>query len=151
MKILQKNEGALLNAQVLNLLKQKGADNLDVLQTGERPTSEKEVFQYLAKYCPAELDTQNLVELIQMLKAYELQKKEVIQLLNYVLGQEVEVYLKVEDCETRLGEEKITELFNLLTEKLKANPLDEEEAAQDVEMEQATDGNEEQQDVEMKS
>eukprot|EP01025_Chloroclados_australasicus_P028194 TRINITY_DN2797_c0_g1_i1.p8 TRINITY_DN2797_c0_g1~~TRINITY_DN2797_c0_g1_i1.p8 ORF type:complete len:153 (-),score=37.35 TRINITY_DN2797_c0_g1_i1:438-896(-) len=118
MKILKENEGNLLNIEVLALLQQKGADNLDVLQTGERPTSEKDVYQYLCKHSPADLEENELKDLIKEIKELGLHKKEAVELLNFVPSAEVEVYLKVTDCETRLGEEKINVLFNLLKEKL---------------------------------
>eukprot|EP01023_Acetabularia_acetabulum_P014764 TRINITY_DN17193_c1_g1_i1.p1 TRINITY_DN17193_c1_g1~~TRINITY_DN17193_c1_g1_i1.p1 ORF type:complete len:141 (+),score=38.49 TRINITY_DN17193_c1_g1_i1:189-611(+) len=133
MKILCENEGGLLNAEVLNILKEKGADSLDVLQTGERPTSEKDIYQYLCKYCPAELNPEQQVKLIKEMKGYGLQQKEVVQLLNFVPTQEVEMYLKVEDCESRLGEDKITEVFTKLKDSLLVDEKNVEETEESVE------------------
>mmetsp|Transcript_27410 Transcript_27410/g.59962 ORF Transcript_27410/g.59962 Transcript_27410/m.59962 type:complete len:125 (+) Transcript_27410:168-542(+) len=114
MKILEQNSGLLSNFEVCQVLNQRGCEGL----VQKALASEKMVYQYLKQRTHTSLSEKQLQDFIQAVQPYQLTRVEVLQLLNLVPATAVEVHLVVEECEERLGEDKVEELLQLVSKHI---------------------------------
>lgn len=116
MKILQQCVGLVSNSEVLQILKQRGADGGAANATAL--ASEKILYQYLVSHSCGHKTGTELAAFIKELQPYKLTRAEVLQVMNLVPSTEVELYLIVEECEERLGADQVQELLQLVDKYL---------------------------------
>eukprot|EP00887_Chlorella_sp_A99_P005685 scaffold1.g5685.t1 len=110
---LEENGGLLSNNEVLAVLKAREADKHP--SVSKALPSEIKVYSALQQASGPPRSREELQAFIKAVEPFDLTKAEVLQLLNHRPTSEVEIYLCVEQCEERLGEEKVGELLELET------------------------------------
>ncbi|EXB51154.1 DNA-directed RNA polymerase III subunit RPC9 [Morus notabilis] len=123
MKILEANAGALANFEVLNFLKSKGASKDPTRVLADVAPSEYKVYDYLVETAACDQTKENVNEFLEKCKKYDLAKAEVLNIINIRASTAVEIYLIVEDCEKRLGDD-VDELVKTVAEVLPPAPTE---------------------------
>lgn len=111
MKILDNCVGLLTNREVLQVLKDKAADRSD--STTAHP-SERKVYEYLKNSitCPP-VGAASLDEFQKAAEAMKLKGTEILQLINLEPRAPIDVFVAVDQCEERLGEERVQGIMEL--------------------------------------
>eukprot|EP00199_Chlamydomonas_sp_CCMP681_P004805 CAMPEP_0119106998 /NCGR_PEP_ID=MMETSP1180-20130426/7891_1 /TAXON_ID=3052 ORGANISM="Chlamydomonas cf sp, Strain CCMP681" /NCGR_SAMPLE_ID=MMETSP1180 /ASSEMBLY_ACC=CAM_ASM_000741 /LENGTH=111 /DNA_ID=CAMNT_0007092419 /DNA_START=73 /DNA_END=408 /DNA_ORIENTATION=- len=106
----------ITNSEVLQVLKDRGAD----LQLGGRAVgSEKLAHAYLENNSAGIRHAAALREFIDMLKPFNLTRTEALSIINTCPTSMVEVFLLVDRCDTRLTEEQMEAILDLVAMHLK--------------------------------
>ncbi|KAK4478123.1 hypothetical protein RD792_017402, partial [Penstemon davidsonii] len=112
------NAGALTNFEVLDLLRSRGAGRDPTRVIASVSPSEFKVYDYLEQ-TPASKQTREIVhEFVEECKTYDLAKAEILNVINIRPASGVEVFTIIEECESRLDEEKTEELVQTIARVL---------------------------------
>lgn len=122
MKILESNAGALTNFEVLNFLRSRGAGKDPTRLIASVAPSEYKVYDYLDRTAACNQTREIINECIEKCRKYDLAKAEMLNIINIRPLAESELDPIIEHCESRLGEESVSELLAVVTEVLPPAP-----------------------------
>ncbi|XP_073133641.1 uncharacterized protein [Henckelia pumila] len=121
MKIIKSSAGALTNFEVLDLLRSRGAGKDPTRVIASVAPSEFKVFDYLEQTAACNQTRDTINKLVDECKKYDLAKAEVLNIANIRPSSAVEVYMMIEECDTRI-EDRIDELVETILQVLPPNP-----------------------------
>lgn len=132
MKILQKNAGALTNAEVLDFLRSRGASTDRTRVFAPVAPSEFQVHDYLVQTAACNQTRENINHFLTRCETYDLAKAEKLNIINIRPSSLVEMDPLIEECENRMSSEAVEELVNLTVEVLPPPPGKPEENAEET-------------------
>ncbi|KAJ7979987.1 DNA-directed RNA polymerase III subunit rpc9-like [Quillaja saponaria] len=124
MKILEANAGPLTNFEVLEFLRSKGAAKDPTRVLAKVAPSEYKVYDYLVGSAACNQTKESINEFVEKCKPYKLAKAEVLNIINIRPASQVGIYPFIEACETRLNEDEVAELADLVDKILPAPPVE---------------------------
>ncbi|GAB4833541.1 hypothetical protein Ancab_031784 [Ancistrocladus abbreviatus] len=145
MKIKNASAGVLTNFEVLDLLRSRGASKDPTRVMASLAPSEFKVFDYLVETAACNQSKENISELLEKCKTYDLAKAEIVNIINIRPTSAVELDPMIEQSETRLGE-RLEDLAELVTQVLppppnQSNPEDGAEEDNSTEADDQATGN----------
>ncbi|XP_065860061.1 uncharacterized protein [Euphorbia lathyris] len=130
MKIKNPNAGALTNFEVLDFLKSRGAGNDISRVMAPVAPSEYKVYDYLVGTPAFRQTREQINEFMLKCKKYSLAKAEILSIINLTPYELTGIDPIVEQLETRLGEDHMNELLELVTDIFPPPPAAEDEEAE---------------------
>ncbi|CAD7696521.1 unnamed protein product [Ostreobium quekettii] len=97
------------------VLHERGAGDAKV---GKARDSEIEVFKYLSTHSAGLRSREQIQNICEALKPFDLTQPEILQLVNLRPTNIVEIHLIVQECEARLDEARIEELLLIVKQHL---------------------------------
>ncbi|GJU53977.1 DNA-directed RNA polymerase III subunit RPC9-like protein [Tanacetum coccineum] len=125
MKILQENAGPLTNFEVLDFLKSRGAAKDPTKVLAPIAPSEFKVYDYLVQSVAKSQTRESIAKFVTECKPYKLTKSEIATIINIRPSSGVEIDPLIENLDSRLGEEGVEELVQLVVEVFPPSPDDE--------------------------
>ncbi|MED6121516.1 hypothetical protein PIB30_030944 [Stylosanthes scabra] len=114
MKILEANNGALTNFEVLDFLRAKGASRDPTRVLAKVAQSEYKVYDYLVDTAACDQTRESINEFLKSVKSYDLAKAEILNLINMRPANIVEIFPIIESCDTRFSDEELTEIVEIV-------------------------------------
>ncbi|KAJ1670166.1 hypothetical protein EV182_008382, partial [Spiromyces aspiralis] len=143
MDVLSPNEALLSNYEVLRLVEeeqkrqaeqQKKFSNIKYAEN--TLTIEYETVKYLQGTPASSQTPEQIINLLEKLKKYNLTKAEKLQILNHRPRHIVELYILIEECSDRFKDEDLDGMLNIIYESLPRDDEDNEnEFADQMEVE----------------
>ncbi|KAI9256937.1 HRDC-like protein [Sporodiniella umbellata] len=137
MQIKNVRSALITNYEVLQLLEEKQTLQKEIQKedsTVEYPenlrTVQFELTEFLKQTPVSTQQPEQIKACMEALSAYDLTKAEKLQLINLRPKSAVEIYLIIEECEERFGEEDLESLLNSILETL---PRDDDEVMEEEE------------------
>jgi len=136
MKVLEPCEAMLSNYEVLahvQSVKQRYKDEINergpaaAMKSGNFETVMKELLDYLTT-TPATSETEETtLQLVEQLAKFQLEKIEVLMVLNHLPKNETELDVLVEELESRLSDDKVAQALEIINQVSGYIPADEEQ------------------------
>ncbi|KAL1365361.1 hypothetical protein HN51_013397 [Arachis hypogaea] len=124
MKILEANNGALTNFEVLDFLRAKGASKDPTRVLAKVAQSEYKVYDYLIDTAARDQTRESINEFLESVKSHDLAKAEILNIINIRPTNIVEIFPIIECCDTRFSDEELTEIVELVKRTLPPPPED---------------------------
>lgn len=116
MKVLEAQVGLISDPEVLQILHERGSHLGTV---GTSTPAEQKTYSYLSKQFPTIPTRQQIEAYCDAAKVFNLDRTTVLQLINLAPTSLVELFLVVEDCETRLDETQQQQLLDMTKQHLR--------------------------------
>ncbi|XP_051218927.1 uncharacterized protein [Lolium perenne] len=137
MKIEKANAGHLTNFEVLDFLRTRGAKTDPMGCLGAVAASECKVYEFLLKTPACNQTKESVSEFAKRCEGFKLTQAEKLNIINWRPSSVPDVYSMVEECAKRFcrdeqgvpcdGEQRATELLNLVNEVLPPAPTEPED------------------------
>ncbi|KAL1327339.1 hypothetical protein HN51_037399 [Arachis hypogaea] len=124
MKILEANNGALTNFEVLDFLRAKGASKDPTRVLAKVAQSEYKVYDYLIDTAARDQTRESINEFLESVKSHDLAKAEILNIINIRPTNIVEIFPIIECCDTRFSDEELTEIVEIVKRTLPPPPED---------------------------
>ncbi|XP_057752564.1 uncharacterized protein LOC130970483 [Arachis stenosperma] len=124
MKILEANNGALTNFEVLDFLRAKGASKDPTRVLAKVAQSEYKVYDYLIDTAARDQTRESINEFLESVKSHDLAKAEILNIINIRPTNIVEIFPIIECCDTRFSDEELTETVEIVKRTLPPPPED---------------------------
>ncbi|KAL1934358.1 hypothetical protein VTP01DRAFT_6540 [Rhizomucor pusillus] len=146
MQLIKAQSALLSNYEVLRLIEERQqvqnetkAQDPDSVYPENLLTIQHELSEYL-KNTPCSTQTPEQVQqFLEAFSQFELTRAEKLQILNLRPRSTVDIYLIIEECEERFGEEDLDSMLNIIATTLPRDDdyqIEEEEEGEDQDMEQ---------------
>ncbi|KAJ3092617.1 hypothetical protein HK102_005109 [Quaeritorhiza haematococci] len=123
MEVLEVRSAELSNSEVEMFLKDMDAHRREDLASSQKGseyqdllTVEFEVLQYLSKSPSSNQTMEEVSKYMKSINKFHLTKGEKLQMVNLKPGSLVELYLVIEECETRFSQEQLEEMIQITQE-----------------------------------
>ncbi|XP_051148155.1 uncharacterized protein LOC127263182 [Andrographis paniculata] len=118
MKILERSAGSLTNFEVLDLLRSRGAGKDPSRVLASVSASEFKVFDYLEQTAACNQTRDIINKYVQECKKFDLAKAEILNAVNLRPSSQLEAFMIIECCDSRLSEDQIDDFVETTTQIL---------------------------------
>ncbi|KAJ4977540.1 hypothetical protein NE237_008320 [Protea cynaroides] len=122
MKILQANDGALTNFEVLDFLRKRGASQDPTRVICSVAQSEFKVYDYLVQSPACNQTRECIYEFLKRCEEYNLAKAEKLNIINLRPSSAVEIDPIIEECDKRMEGETVEKLVEMVVQVLPPPP-----------------------------